>query len=155
MNIPRRGCRLVWSRLVASGAIDPGSNPGSPILEALFCVGIWFCVFWWFESWLISCFRWFSNVLLRLKPSSFDFSINSLFRYNTTFLFRFTALASRGCEWTSNDTCLVIETVESTKAREQVFLFFCLLQITRQLLVQLSNLMLFRNRVCPHSCASA
>ena len=24
------GCRLVWSRLVASGAIDPGSNPGSP-----------------------------------------------------------------------------------------------------------------------------
>jgi hypothetical protein len=26
-----RGCRLVWSRLVASGAIDPGSNPGSPI----------------------------------------------------------------------------------------------------------------------------
>src|SRR5512136_1348339 len=31
--LPRRlrGCRLVWSRLVASGAIDPGSNPGSPI----------------------------------------------------------------------------------------------------------------------------
>ena len=28
------GCRLVWSRLIASGAIDPGSNPGSPtILE--------------------------------------------------------------------------------------------------------------------------
>ena len=27
----QRGCRLVWSRLVASGVIDPGSNPGSPI----------------------------------------------------------------------------------------------------------------------------
>jgi hypothetical protein len=30
-QIGDRGCRLVWSRLVASGAIDPGSNPGSPI----------------------------------------------------------------------------------------------------------------------------
>jgi hypothetical protein len=26
-----RGCRLVWSRLVDLGSIDPGSNPGSPI----------------------------------------------------------------------------------------------------------------------------
>ena len=25
-----RGCRLAWSRLVASGAIDAGSNPASP-----------------------------------------------------------------------------------------------------------------------------
>ena len=25
-----RGCRLVWSRLVDLGSIDPGSNPGSP-----------------------------------------------------------------------------------------------------------------------------
>jgi hypothetical protein len=24
------GCRLVWSRLVDLGSIDPGSNPGSP-----------------------------------------------------------------------------------------------------------------------------
>ena len=35
----RRGCRLAWSRLVDLGSIDPGSNPGSPILDALFCVG--------------------------------------------------------------------------------------------------------------------
>jgi hypothetical protein len=27
----KRGCRLVWSRLVDLGSIDPGSNPGSPI----------------------------------------------------------------------------------------------------------------------------
>ncbi len=27
-----RGCRLVWSRLVDLGSIDPGSNPGSPII---------------------------------------------------------------------------------------------------------------------------
>jgi hypothetical protein len=33
----RRGCRLAWSRLVDLGSIDPGSNPGSPILDALFC----------------------------------------------------------------------------------------------------------------------
>ena len=26
----KRGCRLVWSRLLASGVRDPGSNPGSP-----------------------------------------------------------------------------------------------------------------------------
>jgi hypothetical protein len=26
----KRGCRLVWSRLLASGARDPGPNPGSP-----------------------------------------------------------------------------------------------------------------------------
>ena len=29
-NALRRGCRLAWSRLVDSGSIDPGSNPGSP-----------------------------------------------------------------------------------------------------------------------------
>jgi hypothetical protein len=28
-----RGCRLAWSRLVDLGSIDPGSNPGSPILS--------------------------------------------------------------------------------------------------------------------------
>jgi hypothetical protein len=33
-----------------------------------------------------NCFKWFSNVLLRLKPNSRVFSTNSLFRYNTTFL---------------------------------------------------------------------
>jgi hypothetical protein len=33
-----RGCRLAWSRLVDLGSIDPGSNPGSPILFLLFCV---------------------------------------------------------------------------------------------------------------------
>src|SRR3972149_5141554 len=27
---PPRGCRLVWSRLVDFGSINPGSNPGSP-----------------------------------------------------------------------------------------------------------------------------
>ena len=32
LEVQSRGCRLVWSRLVASGAIDPGSNPGSPTI---------------------------------------------------------------------------------------------------------------------------
>ena len=27
------GCRLVWSRLGDSGSLDPGSNPGSPIID--------------------------------------------------------------------------------------------------------------------------
>ncbi len=30
-----RGCRLAWSRLLASGARDPGSNPGSPTILKL------------------------------------------------------------------------------------------------------------------------
>ena len=43
----RWGCRLVWSRLVASGAIDPGSNPGSPTsVMVRACVH----VMSWFES---------------------------------------------------------------------------------------------------------
>ena len=35
------GCRLVWSRLVASGAIDPGSNPGSPIFSPELAAFAW------------------------------------------------------------------------------------------------------------------
>jgi hypothetical protein len=35
-NKLKRGCRLAWSRLVDSGSIDPGSNPGSPTIR-----GIW------------------------------------------------------------------------------------------------------------------
>ena len=35
-NKNTRGCRLVWSRLVDLGSIDPGSNPGSPILDLIF-----------------------------------------------------------------------------------------------------------------------
>ena len=41
----RWGCRLVWSRLVASGAIDPGSNPGSPtsiLVRGCALAGVWF-----------------------------------------------------------------------------------------------------------------
>jgi hypothetical protein len=36
------------------------------------------------ENCVIKCFKWFSKVLLRLMPSSLDFSTNSLSRYNTT-----------------------------------------------------------------------
>ena len=38
------------------------------------------------EKCVASCFKWFSNVLLRLRPRAFDFSTNSLSRYNTAFL---------------------------------------------------------------------
>ena len=37
-----RGCRLVWSRLVDLGSIDPGSNPGSPIILIIFSVELRF-----------------------------------------------------------------------------------------------------------------
>ena len=77
------GCRLAWSRLVDLGSIDSGSNPGSPTTlsddSKLFSElhG---------ENCVIELFKLFSNVLLKLRPNSFDFSISSLSKYNTTFL---------------------------------------------------------------------
>ena len=35
------------------------------------------------ENCVISCFKWFSKVLLRLKPRSLDFRMVSLSRYKT------------------------------------------------------------------------
>jgi hypothetical protein len=81
---PMWGCRLAWSRLVDLGSIDPGSNPGSPILSNPFRVELMLFNELPVENCIINCFKWFSNVLLRLKPSSFDFSTRSLSRYNTT-----------------------------------------------------------------------
>jgi hypothetical protein len=37
------------------------------------------------ENCVVRCFRWFSTVLLRLKPRAFDFSTRSLSKYKTTF----------------------------------------------------------------------
>jgi len=48
------------------------------------------------DNWIIRCFKWFSKVLLRFKPSSFDFSTRSLSKYNTTFRFVVIANASEG-----------------------------------------------------------
>jgi hypothetical protein len=74
---PERGCRLAWSRLVDLGSIDPGSNPGSPILFIPFRVELTLFTELNDENCVISCFKWFSNVLLRLKPRAFDFSTSS------------------------------------------------------------------------------
>jgi hypothetical protein len=38
-----------------------------------------------FVSCKINCIKWFSKVLLRLKPRDFDFSTRSLSKYRTTF----------------------------------------------------------------------
>jgi len=48
------------------------------------------------ENFVIRCFKWFSKVLLRLKPSSFDLATNSLSKYNTTLPFLVIAFASEG-----------------------------------------------------------
>jgi len=48
------------------------------------------------ENCVIRCFKWFSNVFERLKPNSFDFSINSLSRYKTKLCFLDTAYAPEG-----------------------------------------------------------
>jgi len=37
------------------------------------------------ENCVIWCFKWFSKVLLRLKPRDLDFSTRFLSKYNTTF----------------------------------------------------------------------
>ena len=45
---------------------------------------------------MIKCFKWFSKVLLRLKPRDFDFATSSSSKYNTTFLLVPIAFASEG-----------------------------------------------------------
>jgi len=46
------------------------------------------------ENCVIRCFKWFSKVLLRLKPRAFDFATSSLSKYNTTLPFVPIAFAS-------------------------------------------------------------
>jgi hypothetical protein len=89
-----RGCRLAWSRLVDLGSIDPGSNPGSPTISSLFSGKIQLFTELHAEKFGIRCFKWFSNVLLRLKPKDLDFATNSLSKYNTTLPFVVIAFAS-------------------------------------------------------------
>jgi hypothetical protein len=48
------------------------------------------------ENCVINCFKWFSKVLLRLKPRDLDFSTKSLSRYNTTLPLVPIAFASEG-----------------------------------------------------------
>jgi len=48
---------------------------------------------------VISCFKWFSKVLLRLKPRDLDFATRSLSKYKTTFLLFDIAYASEGVYW--------------------------------------------------------
>ena len=64
--------------LGALGSIDPGSNPGSPIFFIPFSGELTLFTELQVENWIINCFKWFSNVLLRLKPSSLVFSTISL-----------------------------------------------------------------------------
>jgi hypothetical protein len=61
---PNWGRRLVWSRLVASGAIDPGSNPGGPTKSILFpCELTLFCLDI-AEYPEIKCFKCFRDYVL-------------------------------------------------------------------------------------------
>jgi len=46
------------------------------------------------ENCIIRCFKWFSNVLLRLKPRDLDFSTRSLSKYNTALRFVIIAFTS-------------------------------------------------------------
>jgi hypothetical protein len=54
---PERGCRLAWSRLVDLGSIDPGSNPGSPILFIPFRVELTLFTELHVENCVIRCFK--------------------------------------------------------------------------------------------------
>jgi len=45
---------------------------------------------------VIRCFKWFSNVLLRLKPRDLDFSTSSLSKYKTRFRLVPIAFTSKG-----------------------------------------------------------
>jgi len=80
----------------ALGSIDPGSNPGSPIISILFLRELKLFTETKVEYCVIKCFNWFSKVLLRLKPRDLDFSTNSLSRYKTTLPLVVIANASEG-----------------------------------------------------------
>ena len=80
----------------ALGSIDPGSNPGSPIISILFLRELKLFAELKVEYCVIRFFKWFSKVLLRLKPSSLDFSTSSLSKYKTTFLLFDVTNASEG-----------------------------------------------------------
>jgi hypothetical protein len=73
-----------------------GSNPASPILFIPFSVELTLFTELNVENWIIKCFKWFANVLLRLKPSSSNFSTRALSRYNTTLCFVAIVFASEG-----------------------------------------------------------
>ena len=74
-----RGCRLVWSRLVDLGSIDPGSNPGSPTTVSVdpkwfnelhvsaVCwqrCSLWNAGAWWFNPYFDSAFHPYSGFSL-------------------------------------------------------------------------------------------
>ena len=67
------GCRLAWSRLVDLGSIDPGSNPGSPTTVIMFLVELALFAELHINNCVIKFFKWFSNVLVRLKLKDLDF----------------------------------------------------------------------------------
>jgi hypothetical protein len=60
------------------------------------------------ENCVVRCFKWFSNVLLRLKPRDFDFATRSLSKYNTKLPFLAIANASEGIRGEFYVICLVI-----------------------------------------------
>jgi hypothetical protein len=60
------------------------------------------------ENCVIRCFKWFSKVLLRLKPRDFDFATRSLSKYNTKLPFLAIANASEGIRGEFYVICLVI-----------------------------------------------
>src|SRR3972149_11598496 len=75
-----RGRRLVWFRTLAFQANDPGFKSRRPHHNNLLFCKLKLFTELFVENCVIRCFNWFSKVLLRLKPGSFDFSANSLSR---------------------------------------------------------------------------
>ena len=90
------GRRLVWFRTLAFQANDPGFKSRRPHQDTLLISELALFSEFIGEKPIINCFKWFSNVLLKLKPNPFDFSTNSLSKYSTTFPFVPIANASKG-----------------------------------------------------------
>ena len=88
-----------WFRTQAFQACDHGFKSRRPHQTPLLLVESKVFAELHVENCVIRCFKWFSKVLLRLKPKAFDFSTRSLSKYNTTLPFVPIAFASEGMRW--------------------------------------------------------
>jgi len=68
------------------------------------------------ENCVIRCFKWFSKVLLRLKPNSFDVATDSLSNYNTTLPFLVIAFA---CAQAQREVLVFLKNDGSERLKER------------------------------------
>ena len=85
-----------WFRTQAFQACDPGFKSRRPHQLTFLSVKSRLSTEFSVENCVIKCFKWFSKVLLRLKPNSLDFSTRSLSMYRTKLCLFLKCIYTRG-----------------------------------------------------------